>query len=105
MDRVLEQPRSGAHPEPAETTAARSHHRWGGPRQWPGQSPRISALAGAPASPPPRRRRLELPSRAGLHIVPTLAEFLQQPRLLDLPLEEFEGVLQAIALVEPNFYH
>jgi len=37
--------------------------------------------------------------------VPTLAELLQQSRLLYFPLEEFEGVLQAIALVEPNFYH
>jgi hypothetical protein len=65
----------------------------------------VSAFPGAPAPPPPRRRSLQLTGRAGLHIVPTLPELLQQSRLLYFPLEEFEGVLQAIALVEPNFYH
>jgi hypothetical protein len=37
--------------------------------------------------------------------MPALTKLLEQSSLLDLALEKFEGVLQAIALIEPNFYH
>lgn len=37
--------------------------------------------------------------------MPALTKLLEQSRLLHLALEEFEGVLQAIALIKPNFYH
>src|SRR5215207_6200005 len=63
-----------------------------------------SALPGPPP-PPPCRRCLQLPGRTGLDVVPTLTKLLEQSRLLHFALEEFEGVLQAIALIEPNFYH
>jgi hypothetical protein len=37
--------------------------------------------------------------------MPALTKLLEQSRLLHLALEEFEGVLQAIVLIETNFYH
>ena len=83
--------------------AARAHDTWGGPRDGATGPRGPSALPGPP--PPPCRRGLELPGRAGLDVMPPLAKLLEQSGLLHLALEEFERVLQAIALVEPNLYH
>src|SRR2546423_1116793 len=64
-----------------------------------------SALAGRTALAPSRGSRLELPGLARLHIMPLLAEILQNAGLGDAPFEHFECPIQTVTLFDLDLDH